>query len=87
MAAICASPPADAQTPAQMGGTIQDPTGAPISEMTITLKGAAERVTLSGPDGRFAFENLPATECREPAGRKRPSRATSQVVAPWDSNP
>ena len=62
MAAICASPPADAQTPAQMGGTIQDPTGAPISEMTITLKGAAERVTLSGPDGRFAFENLPAGE-------------------------
>ena len=30
--------------------------------MTITLKGAAELVTLSGPDGRFAFENLPAGE-------------------------
>jgi iron complex outermembrane receptor protein len=62
MAAICASPPADAQAPARIGGSTQDPTGAPISGMTMTLKGAAERVTLSGPDGRFAFENLPAGE-------------------------
>jgi outer membrane receptor protein involved in Fe transport len=62
MAAIFASPPADAQTPARIGGSTEDSTGAPISGMTITLKGAAERVTLSGPDGRFAFENLPAGE-------------------------
>jgi hypothetical protein len=30
--------------------------------MTIALEGAADRVTQTGPDGRFVFESFPAAE-------------------------
>ena len=54
--------PAAAQTSATMAGRVLDSTGASIPGVTITaqqLERGIERVTTTGPDGRFVLAGLP----------------------------
>src|SRR5262245_39156537 len=63
---------ADAQTSAGVGyshdppgaitGSVVDASAAPLSGVTITVTGAADRVATTGPDGRFELQGLPEGE-------------------------
>ncbi len=54
--------PVSAQPTARIIGSVEDATGAPLQAVTISLLGAEDRVTETGPDGRFHLENLPVGE-------------------------
>ena len=56
--------PAAAQTLATISGTVQDPTGAPLSGATITAKSATGlvRTVVTGAEGRFVLAQLPPGE-------------------------
>jgi iron complex outermembrane recepter protein len=54
--------PAQAQPFGQVRGAVKDTTGAALKGVTLTLRGAADRVTQTGPSGDFAFEGLPTGE-------------------------
>ena len=43
-------------------GSVEDATGAPLPAVTISVQGVENRVTETGPDGRFHLENLPVGE-------------------------
>jgi iron complex outermembrane recepter protein len=51
-----------AQAPCEITGTVRDATGAVLQAATVTVRGAADRATKTGPDGRFDFQNLPDGE-------------------------
>jgi outer membrane receptor protein involved in Fe transport len=60
----CAGPHLAAQT--QPAGEVtrdrKDATGAPLEAVTVTLQGAVGRVTHTGTNGHFAFQDLPEGE-------------------------
>jgi outer membrane receptor protein involved in Fe transport len=47
------------QGPAQLRGTVKDPTGAGIAGATIALSGASRAESQTGPEGEFEFTRLP----------------------------
>ncbi len=53
---------AGAQSSGQLAGSVTDVTGAPLGEVTVTIRGPETRVTLTGLDGRFDFPRLAAGE-------------------------
>jgi iron complex outermembrane recepter protein len=59
---LCAVIPADAQPFGLVRGSVKDTTGAALPGVTLTLRGAADRKTETGPGGDFAFEGLPSGE-------------------------
>jgi iron complex outermembrane receptor protein len=52
---------ADEQTGA-ITGSVRDSSATPLAGVTITVRGAADRVATTGPDGRFEFQGLPEGE-------------------------
>jgi iron complex outermembrane recepter protein len=53
---------AHAQPFGQVRGSVKDTTGGALIGVRLTLRGPANRVTETGPDGHFAFEDLPNGE-------------------------
>jgi iron complex outermembrane receptor protein len=54
------SPPAaQAQSPAQLMGSVLDSTGLPLAGVTITIRGANDRATQTDSKGVFEWQNLP----------------------------
>jgi len=51
--------PVRAQTSGQLTGQVKDATDAPLVAVAVTVRGAVTRVAQTGPDGRFAFHDLP----------------------------
>ena len=60
--ASCSRPRGYAQTGGRLDGDVADETGAPLASVVVAIRGAAERVVQTGPDGRFAFQDLPDGE-------------------------
>jgi iron complex outermembrane receptor protein len=60
--ALWLSEPAAAQRPGRLTGSVKDATGLPLVGVTMTVRGAVERFAQTGPDGRFAFHDLPPGE-------------------------
>jgi iron complex outermembrane recepter protein len=80
---LWAAAPAYAQSSARLTVLIQDVTGAPLAGVTITIRGPADRVVQTGPDGRFEFENLPggAYDVDAMLSGFAPSRRTLSLVS------
>ncbi len=54
------NPPPPATGPYTLTGTVVNgTTGEPISKALVRLNSMAQKMTMTGPDGRFSFENLP----------------------------
>jgi iron complex outermembrane receptor protein len=79
---LCAASPATAQPAAQITGSVRDTTGAVLPDVTIRAHGVDDRVTESGPDGRFEFPDLPSGEYQLTATRAgfAPARRTVRLV-------
>jgi iron complex outermembrane recepter protein len=58
-AMLGAALPAMAQPAGQISGSVRDATGALLPDVTVSVLGSANRVTQTGLDGRFEFQNLP----------------------------
>ena len=56
---MCLTCRVDAQPFADLAGVVKDATGAPLRAVRISLRGAATRVTETGPEGRFTIHGLP----------------------------
>src|SRR5262245_33164101 len=54
--------PASAQPSAQLAGSVRDATDLPLAGATITVRGPADRVVQTGPDGQFDLQTLPEGE-------------------------
>lgn len=72
---------------ARISGTLHDAAGAPLPGALVTVRGGSPKVAvavLSGPDGRYAAENLPAGSYRVVAKSRAPrGRAVARTsVAP-----
>jgi iron complex outermembrane recepter protein len=52
----------DAQSSAQLTGSVRDATGLPLAGARVSLRGAGNRITQTDADGRFAFQGLPEGE-------------------------
>jgi iron complex outermembrane receptor protein len=63
-ATVLAVGPVDAQPSAHIVGSVIDATDAPLAGVLITLQGAVDRTSQTGPDGAFSFQNLPEGEYR-----------------------
>ena len=50
---------ADAQPLAAVTGVVKDDSGAPLPAVRISLHGSSNRVTETGPEGRFNIQGLP----------------------------
>src|SRR5262245_56296172 len=50
--------------PGTVAGVVKDPTGAVVSGAAVTIRSVsgAEQQTVTGPDGRFTFDNAPDGE-------------------------
>ena len=59
LASLWISDPVRAQTSGQLTGQVKDATDAPLVAVAVTVRGAVARVAQTGPDGRFAFHDLP----------------------------
>ena len=73
---------AHAQSAAQLSGNVLDATGLPLAGATITLRGAADRVTQSGSEGQFEFQGLPDGEYELTAALPgfAPARRTTRLT-------
>lgn len=60
--ALFAASPLCAQPAGRIVGSVRDSTNAPLANVTIALRGPAERAAQSVADGTFAFDSLPDGE-------------------------
>jgi outer membrane receptor protein involved in Fe transport len=56
---LCAVSSVAAQSTGGIVGIVRDATGAPLQNVTISVRGSADGSTLTGRDGRFQLLNLP----------------------------
>jgi iron complex outermembrane receptor protein len=49
----------DSETPSRIRGSVSDPTGAPLPDVSVSLKGPVDRVARTGADGSFEFPKIP----------------------------
>jgi putative OmpL-like beta-barrel porin-2/carboxypeptidase family protein len=72
--------------PAQIKGTVHDPTGKPVPEAQVTAHTpASDHTTTTAPDGSFQFENLPAAQYQLKA--EKPGYAPSQIITVTPDGP
>ncbi|HEV2114097.1 MAG TPA: carboxypeptidase-like regulatory domain-containing protein, partial [Terriglobales bacterium] len=69
---------------AQLGGTVKDPKGAVVPNVTITVRDAAknfERTTLTAPDGEYQILQLPPGTYTVTASSPGFAKFTAKAVA------
>jgi iron complex outermembrane receptor protein len=83
LAAVLAAVPAVAAPPSgRVVGTVRDPSGAPLADAEVTLRGALERRAPCDAEGAFAFEGLAdgAYEVRATLAGRAPARTRVRVA-------
>jgi TonB-linked SusC/RagA family outer membrane protein len=71
---------ASAQSTGQVSGIVNDGSGAPLSGVAVTVGGAGNLGTLSGQNGRFTVQNVPAGTHQVRASRLGYGEATQSVT-------
>jgi len=67
------------QQPGQLSGSVADQTGAPLQDVRVTVRGAADLETQTNAAGAFAFPALPAGDYEVAAERQGFERARRAV--------
>ena len=71
------------QASAQLAGSVEDATGLPLAGVTLTLRGASNRITQTDSEGQFEFQTLPEGEYELTATLAgfAPARQIARLVA------